>query len=114
MLGIMRKLKYSFNRQALNQVYISYNAILMVIYVRIILKTQEHVAGVKTKDADHSLFNCNTFSDKRIIMFKITRNFHPLSVVTLLFGKAGLSDDDNFRLFQAVQEYIKDTGIFAH
>ena len=48
-------------------------------------------------------------------MFSKTRNFYPLSVESPLFGKSGLSDTstDNFHLFQAVQQYIKDTDRFA-
>ena len=39
-------------------------------------------------------------------MFRKTHN-NLLSVETLLFGKSGLSDNSNFVLFQAVQQYIK-------
>ena len=69
--------------------------------------------GYETEDANHYFFNCNKYIDKRILMFRKTHNFHPLSVETILFGKSGLSDNDNFLLFQAVQQYIKDTGRFA-
>ena len=59
-------------------------------------------------------FNCNKYIDKRIIMFRKTPAFHPRSAEALLFGKSSLSDNDNHvLLFQAVQQYIKDTGRFA-
>ena len=45
-------------------------------------------------------------------MFHETRKYHPLSLNALLYGKSSLSDDDNFILFQAVQQYIKDTRRF--
>ena len=38
---------------------------------------------------------------------------HPLSVEALLFRESGLSDNYNFLLLQAVQQYIKDKGRFA-
>ena len=69
--------------------------------------------GYETEDPDHYFFNCNKYIDKRIIMFRLTRAFHPLSIKALLFGKSRLSDNDNFLLFQAVQQYVKDTGRFA-
>ena len=46
-------------------------------------------------------------------IFRKTRNFHPLSVEAVLFGKSGISDIDNFLLFQAVRQCIKDRGRFA-
>ena len=69
--------------------------------------------GYETEDADHYLFDCYEYIDKRIIVFRKTRAVHPLSVEALLFGKLSPSDNNNFLLFQAVQQYIKDTGRFA-
>ena len=66
--------------------------------------------GYETEDADHYFFNCNKYIDKRIIMFRKTRAFHPLSKEAFLFGKSSLSDNDNFLLLQAVQQYIKKHG----
>lgn len=43
--------------------------------------------GYEIEDADHYFFNCNKYIDKRIIMFRKTRAFHPLNVEALLFGK---------------------------
>ena len=45
-------------------------------------------------------------------MFQKIRKYYPLSLATLLYGKSSLSDDDNLLLFQAVQQYIKDTRRF--
>ena len=50
---------------------------------------------------------CERFNDERILMFRETRLFHPLSVNYLLFGKPSISNEENFLLFQAVQRYIK-------
>ena len=69
--------------------------------------------GTEPGISGHYFFNCNKYIDKRIIMFRKTRVFHPLSVEALLFGKSSLSDNDNVLLFQAVQQYLKDTGRFA-
>ena len=47
-----------------------------------------------------------------MIIFRNTRNYHPLSLNTILYGKSTLNDDDNSFLFQAVQQCIKDTKRF--
>ena len=52
--------------------------------------------------------------EQRISLFRETREFHPLHVDMLLKGKDSLSDSDNFRLFQSVQNYIYATRRFAH
>ena len=57
--------------------------------------------------AEHYFFKCVRYTDQRIILFRDTRDFHPLSVSTLLQGKETLSDEDNSRLFQYVQIYIQ-------
>ena len=41
---------------------------------------------------------------KRLVLFRKTHHFRPLSVETLLFGKSGLSFNDNFLSFQAMQQ----------
>ena len=68
--------------------------------------------GNINENATHFFFECENHSASRLEMFRKTRKFHPLSLNTLLFGKTTLSDDDNFLLFQAVQQYIKDTRRF--
>ena len=50
----------------------------------------------------HFLLKCERFSNRRILMFRETRHFHPLSVNYLLFGKPNLPNDENTLLFQAV------------
>ena len=64
------------------------------------------------ENALHFFFECENYNDMRLIMFHKTRKYHPLSLNALLYGKSSLSDDDNFILFQAVQQYIKDTRRF--
>ena len=49
---------------------------------------------------------------QRIIMFQQTRHFHSLSLNAVLFEKTSLSDEDNFVLFQAIQQFIKDSRRF--
>ena len=68
--------------------------------------------GNVNENAIHYFFECENYSNPRLVMFRSTRKFHPLSLNTVLFGKSYLSDDDNFLLFQAVQQYIKDTRRF--
>ena len=64
------------------------------------------------ENALHFFFDCENYNELRLIMFQKTRKYHPLSLDTLLYGKSSLSDDDNLLLFQAVQQYIKDTRRF--
>ena len=80
---------------------------------------QNHLASVKNcscgninENALHYFFECENYSYSRIIMFRNTRKYHPLSLNIVLFEKSILSDDDNLLLFQAVQQYIKDTRRF--
>ena len=68
--------------------------------------------GYDNENALHYFFECNNYTHQRIIMFQQTRHFHPLSLNAVLFGKTSLSDEDNFVLFQAIQQYIKDSMRF--
>ena len=63
------------------------------------------------ENAEHYFFKCENCRDSRLIMFRNTRNYHPLSLNTILYGKSALNDDDISLLFQAVQQYIKDTRL---
>ena len=67
------------------------------------------ICGSINENAIHYFFECENYSNARIVMFRSTRKYHLLSLNTLLFGMPTLSDNDNFLLFQAVQQYIKDT-----
>ena len=68
--------------------------------------------GNDNENALHYFFECENHSYARIIMFRSTRKYHPLSLNTVLFGKTTLSDDDNLFVFQSVQQFIKDTRRF--
>ena len=68
--------------------------------------------GNDIENAHHYFFECVYYNQLRIEMFNKTRAYHPLSLHTLLFGKSTLSDVDNHLLFQAVQQFIKDTRRF--
>ena len=52
----------------------------------------------------HFFFECENYSNLRVIRFRQTRKYHPLSLNAVLFGKSTLSDDDNFLLFQAIHQ----------
>ena len=69
--------------------------------------------GYIMENAEHYFFEYDNYRDSRLIMFRNTRNYHPLSLNTILYGKSTLNDDDNYFLFQAVQQYIKDTRRFV-
>ena len=64
------------------------------------------------ENAIHFFFECENYSNARIVMFRSTHKYQSLSLNTLLFGKPTLSDNENVLLFQAVQQYIKDTRRF--
>ena len=66
----------------------------------------------ETEDAEHFLFICPNFTEHRITMFHSTRSFHPLNVNKLLYGDPNLSNDENARIFTAVQNYIKSSKRF--
>ena len=57
-------------------------------------------------------FECNNYAHQRMILLHQTRNFHPLRLNAVLFGKISLSDEDNFVLFEAIKQYIKDSRRF--
>ena len=55
--------------------------------------------GNDNENALHYFFECENHSYARIIMFRSTRKYQPLSLNTVLFGKTTLSDDDNLFSF---------------
>lgn len=63
--------------------------------------------GNDNEDALHYFFECVNFNNLRIVMFHKTRPLHPLSLNMILYGKPSLSNDENFLLFQTIQQYIK-------
>ena len=69
--------------------------------------------GNSNESSLHFLLECERFGNQRILMFRETKPFHPLSVNYLLFGKSNLSNDENTLLFQAVHRYIKNTKRFV-
>ena len=46
--------------------------------------------GHDNENALHYFFECNNYTHQRIVMFHQTRNFHPLSLNAVLFGKTSL------------------------
>ena len=68
--------------------------------------------GNTEENALHFFLECENYANSRIVMFRQTRKYHPLSLNTILYGKSSLSDNDNSFLFQAVQKFIQDTGRF--
>ena len=68
--------------------------------------------GQGTEDPEHYFFKCSSYGEERVILFRNTRIFHPLSTSKLLFGIENNSVDDNSRLFTEVQKYIKLTKRF--
>ena len=68
--------------------------------------------GHDNENALHYFFGCNNCTHQRIIMFHQTKNLHPFSLNAVLFGKTSLSEEDNFVLNKAIQQYIKDSRRF--
>ena len=60
--------------------------------------------GHDNENALHYFFECNNYTHQRIIMLHQTRNFHPLSLNAVLFGKLlSLTRITLFLRFQAFQ-----------
>ena len=70
--------------------------------------------SAESEDAEHYLLRCPNFLNERLTLFHSTRNFHPLNVNILLFGDNSLTDEDNTRIFTAVQTFIKDSKRFVN
>ncbi len=68
--------------------------------------------GHHIEDAEHFFFNCPAFNLQRHQFFTATREYHPLSTNTLLFGNESLSVNDNVALFAEIHKYIKLTERF--
>ena len=66
----------------------------------------------ETEDAEHFLFICPNFTEHQTTMFHSTRSFHPLNANKLLYGDPNLTNDENARIFTAVQNYIKSSKRF--
>jgi RNase adaptor protein for sRNA GlmZ degradation len=64
------------------------------------------------ENAEHYFFQCTLFLNQRIVLFRETRRYHPLSVNSLLRGKEVLSEEDNLKIFISVQKFIHDTRRF--
>ena len=47
-------------------------------------------------------------------MFRETHSFHPLNLNKLLTGDSNLTIENNAKIFEAVQKYIKNTKRFSN
>ena len=65
------------------------------------------------EDAAHFFFECTSYTNQRVTLFRSTRHVHPLSIDKVLFGDLNLTIEDNISLFKAVHQYIKDTKRFT-
>ncbi len=72
------------------------------------------ICGYDVEDAEHYFFNCPAFRQQRNRLFILTRQFHPISINTVVFGNESLSTEDNIIIFKAVQEFIKNTCRFTN
>ena len=63
--------------------------------------------------ASHFFFECTSYTNQRIILFRSTRSVHPLSIDKVLLGDRNRTDEENISLFRAVHQYIKSTNRFT-
>jgi len=68
--------------------------------------------GFNNEDAEHYFFRCPRFSTQRRNLFTSSRQFHPLSVLKLLFGIENRTSEENEILFIHVQQFIKTSKRF--
>ena len=70
------------------------------------------MCGHEREDVEHYIMQCPFYRNERILLFRASRLFHPLSVNAVLFGKDTLTEHENITLFSHVQRFIKDTKRF--
>ena len=66
------------------------------------------------ENAEHYFFRCPKYVNERITMFRETHSFHPLNLNKLLTGDSNLTIENNAKIFEAVQKYIKNTKRFSN
>ena len=66
------------------------------------------------ENAEHYFFRCSKYVNERITMFRETHSFHPLNLNKLLTGDSNLTIENNAKIFEAVQKYIKNTKRFSN
>ena len=66
------------------------------------------------ENAEQFFFRCLKYANERLRLFHETRVYHRLNNNLILFGDERLSFESNIMLFRAVQNYIKNTKIFAN
>ena len=64
--------------------------------------------GHNIENASHFFFECENYRIARLRLFRETREFHPLSLEYILYGKPSFSNIFFF-FFQAVHLYNKET-----
>ena len=69
--------------------------------------------NLENENAEHYFFRCPKYLNERITLFNETRNFHPLSLDTLIYGVDHLTFKENMCIFTAVHTYIKNTDRFS-
>ena len=64
------------------------------------------------EDTYHFLFVCTNYAEQSRIMNTALVEFGHLSLKVLLFGDESLSNDQNVKIFDAVQSFISSTNRF--
>ena len=70
-------------------------------------------SGHNTENASHFFFKCENYRMARLCLFRETREFYPLRLEYILYGKPSFSKSSYFLLFQAVHRYIKESKRFS-
>ncbi|MCG8096816.1 MAG: hypothetical protein JAZ17_24870 [Candidatus Thiodiazotropha endolucinida] len=64
------------------------------------------------ENAYHYLFQCDNYTNQRIVLFDSISQFHTINLDLLLFGDPALTPAENTHIFERVQKYIMDTKRF--
>ena len=65
------------------------------------------VCGNLEENALHFFFECENYSNQRLIMFRQTRQYHPLSLNTQLYGKKLLPFSGSTAIHQRLRTFLR-------
>ena len=67
---------------------------------------------VEPENADHYFLRSHKYTIQRLVLFNSLRNFLPLRLEILLYGKPNLTDAENEIIFESVHIFIKNSNRF--
>ena len=66
----------------------------------------------RIENAKHFFLDCPLYSVERVKLVSDISQITETTISVILFGKEQLSYDDNVKIFQAVHEFIENSGRF--